>query len=52
MSAEEQLQQMVDQTIEMATQAMKNERCIVCFPTGLTDLDEKFSPTYLKFFLT
>ncbi len=31
----------LDQTIEMATLAMKNERGIVGVPTGLTDLDEK-----------
>ncbi len=33
--------QALDQTIEMATQAMKNDRGIVGVPTGLTDLDEK-----------
>ncbi len=33
--------QALDQTIEMATQAMKNEKGIVGVPTGLTDLDEK-----------
>jgi len=31
----------LDQTIEMATQAMKNDKGIVGVPTGLTDLDEK-----------
>ena len=31
----------LDQTIEMATLAMKNDRGIVGVPTGLTDLDEK-----------
>ena len=31
----------LDQTIEMATLAMKNEKGIVGVPTGLTDLDEK-----------
>ena len=33
--------QALDQTIEMATQAMKNDKGIVGVPTGLTDLDEK-----------
>ena len=33
--------QALDQTIEMATQAMQNEQGIVGVPTGLTDLDEK-----------
>tara|TARA_B100000686_G_scaffold103766_1_gene111078 strand:+ start:1206 stop:2627 length:1422 start_codon:yes stop_codon:yes gene_type:complete len=33
--------QALDQTIEMATQAMKNDRGIVGVPTGLTALDEK-----------
>ena len=33
--------QALDQTIEMATQAMKSEQGIVGVPTGLTDLDEK-----------
>ena len=33
--------QALDQTIEMATLAMKNERGIVGVPTGLTELDEK-----------
>ena len=33
--------QAVDQTIEMATLAMKNDKGIVGVPTGLTDLDEK-----------
>ncbi len=33
--------QAVDQTIEMATLAMKSEHGIVGVPTGLTDLDEK-----------
>ena len=33
--------QAVDQTIEMATLAMKSDRGIVGVPTGLTDLDEK-----------
>ena len=33
--------QALDQTIEMATLAMKNEKGIVGVPTGLTDLDEK-----------
>ena len=33
--------QALDQTIEMATLAMKNDRGIVGVPTGLTDLDEK-----------
>ena len=33
--------QAVDQTIEMATLAMKREHGIVGVPTGLTDLDEK-----------
>ena len=33
--------QALDQTIEMATLAMQNERGIVGVPTGLTDLDEK-----------
>ena len=31
----------LDQTIEMATLAMKNDRGIVGVPTGLTELDEK-----------
>ena len=31
----------LDQTIEMATQALQNEQGIVGVPTGLTDLDEK-----------
>ena len=31
----------LDQTIEMATLAMKNDKGIVGVPTGLTDLDEK-----------
>ena len=31
----------MDQTIEMATQAMKNDKGIVGVPTGLIDLDEK-----------
>ena len=31
----------LDQTIEMATLAMKNDQGIVGVPTGLTDLDEK-----------
>ena len=31
----------LDQTIEMATLAMKNEKGVVGVPTGLTDLDEK-----------
>ncbi len=31
----------LDQTIEMATQAMKSDQGIVGVPTGLTDLDEK-----------
>jgi len=31
----------LDQAIEMATQAMKNDKGIVGVPTGLTDLDEK-----------
>ena len=31
----------LDQTIEMATLAMQNDRGIVGVPTGLTDLDEK-----------
>ena len=33
--------QALDQTIEMATLAMKNDKGIVGVPTGLTDLDEK-----------
>ncbi len=33
--------QALDQTIEMATLAMKSDRGIVGVPTGLTDLDEK-----------
>ncbi len=33
--------QALDQTIEMATQAMQNDHGIVGVPTGLTDLDEK-----------
>ena len=33
--------QALDQTIEMATLAMKNDRGIVGVPTGLTELDEK-----------
>ena len=33
--------QAIDQTIEMATSAMKSERGIIGVPTGLTDLDEK-----------
>ena len=33
--------QALDQTIEMATLAMKNDRGIVGVPTGLTDVDEK-----------
>ncbi len=33
--------QALDQTIEMATQAMKSDRGVVGVPTGLTDLDEK-----------
>ena len=33
--------QALDQTIEMATQAMKSDKGIVGVPTGLTDLDEK-----------
>ena len=33
--------QAVDQTIEMATLAMKSDQGIVGVPTGLTDLDEK-----------
>ena len=33
--------QALDQTIEMATQAMQNDQGIVGVPTGLTDLDEK-----------
>ena len=33
--------QALDQTIEMATLAMKNDRGLVGVPTGLTDLDEK-----------
>jgi len=33
--------QALDQTIEMATLAMKNEKGIVGVPTGLKDLDEK-----------
>ena len=33
--------QALDQTIEMATSAMKSDRGIVGVPTGLTDLDEK-----------
>ena len=31
----------IDQTIEMATLAMKNDQGLVGVPTGLTDLDEK-----------
>ena len=31
----------MDQTIEMATLAMKNDQGIVGVPTGLTDLDQK-----------
>ena len=33
--------QAIDQTIQMATLAMKSEKGIVGVPTGLTDLDEK-----------
>ena len=33
--------QALDQTIEMATLAMKNDKGIVGVPTGLTDLDDK-----------
>ena len=33
--------QALDQTIEMATQAMQNDQGIVGVPTGLTELDEK-----------
>ncbi len=33
--------QALDQTIEMATQAMQNDQGIVGVPTGLSDLDEK-----------
>ena len=33
--------QALDQTIQMATQAMQNDQGIVGVPTGLTDLDEK-----------
>ncbi len=33
--------QALDQTIEMATMAMQNDKGIVGVPTGLTDLDEK-----------
>ena len=33
--------QALDQTIEMATLAMKNDQGLVGVPTGLTDLDEK-----------
>ena len=33
--------QALDQTIEMATQAIQNDQGIVGVPTGLTDLDEK-----------
>ena len=33
--------QAIDQTIEMATQAMQSDQGIVGVPTGLTDLDEK-----------
>ena len=33
--------QALDQTIEMATLAMKSDQGIVGVPTGLTDLDEK-----------
>ncbi len=33
--------QALDQTIEMATLAMKSDRGVVGVPTGLTDLDEK-----------
>ncbi len=33
--------QALDQTIEMATVAMQNDRGLVGVPTGLTDLDEK-----------
>ena len=33
--------QALDQTIEMATLAMKNDQGIVGVPTGLSDLDEK-----------
>ena len=31
----------LDQTLEMATNAMKNDQGIVGVPTGLTDLDER-----------
>ena len=31
----------LDQSINMAEQAMKNDQGIVGVPTGLTDLDEK-----------
>ena len=31
----------LDQTLEMATNAMKNDQGIVGIPTGLTDLDER-----------
>ena len=33
--------QALDQTIQMATLAMQNDKGIVGVPTGLTDLDEK-----------
>ena len=33
--------QAIDQTIEMATLAMRNDKGLVGVPTGLTDLDEK-----------
>ena len=33
--------QALDQTIQMATQAMQNDQGIVGVPTGLSDLDEK-----------
>ena len=33
--------QALDQTIEMATKALKNDKGIVGVPTGLKDLDEK-----------
>ena len=33
--------QALDQTIEMATNAMKNDQGIVGVPTGLDDLDER-----------
>ena len=40
--------QALDQTIEMATLAMQNDRGIVGVPTGLTALDEKLGGLHLS----